>query len=1143
MDTAFAVYASPYRGDAVKTNLLGTSLVAAAVSAGPFLAAPTTARIELSHPRVNLRGAAALPEVGLCEPVSLASADFDRDGETNLLVGCSNGPRGSVAVYPASSLSSERGFRPLVFETPVVPEVLATGDFDRDGVLDIAFAARSVRSLFFMTGDGAGYFRPARRVDLPGAVTALASADLYRHDGLADLAVAVDGGGAKLLILRSTLGLPRWRSEELALPSAAAAIVPGQFDEEGPLDQALACSRDVLIVRGRAAERGAGERAAISLVWQERSSRIVALAAGHFLGTPRLDLAILTADGWPRVLGRSGAGFVEAWSSDLAPHAVRPASADLSAARISSYPSDDLLILDRAGRRILVFAGSERAGRLVAVLDLGGAPVAARALRPGGRRLLDLAVLEEGPTVLSLVGSVPRSTFVVDSSGDTPDASPGDGSCDDGQGTCSLRAAIQEANGSAGGDTIEFSLGGGTPTISPLAALPAIAERVVIAGDTGGATRVEVEGSSAGAGTIGLTLGPGSGGSSVRSLVINRFGGTGLRIESDGNVVEDCYVGTDSAGGATVAGNGGDGILVIGAAAFGNTIGGSTAAARNVISGSSGSLGGAGVRIDGASDNTVAGNFIGLDATGAAAIPNRVGVSIFAIGPAAASGNTIGGTVTGPGAAPGNVLSGNGFAGVTISGSGATDNRVAGNLIGTDAAGITAVSNGAGGTGFGVEITFVAQRNTVGGSTVGARNVISGNEAFPAIFGIGVLGGGTRDNFVEGNFVGTDITGSLALPNGGGGITVFGNSLRTTVGGPATIPGAPPGNVISGNDLNAASDGIRINSSNSNTVQGNLIGTDAAGTTALGNSGSGVFIASSVSSNVIGGTVGLTVGSCTGPCNRITSNGDAGVRIDSATSVGDAVFGNSIHDNGALGIDLAPAGVTTNDLGDPDAGANNLQNFPVLDVADYDGIDTNVLGRLNSAPNQMYRIELFGSAVADTSGFGEGGFFLGSTACASDGFGDCAFAVSTGGSWTNLTATATDLDGNTSEFSAVYVNPGEASAAGDMRASRGAGTSVDLTYTPACGATDHAVYWGTAGPGTIAPPLAWTGAACGLGTGGTATFDPGATAASIYVYFVVVGQNGSREGSYGRATGAAERPEAMGFGSCDLPRSLTVACP
>jgi fibronectin type 3 domain-containing protein len=108
-----------------------------------------------------------------------------------------------------------------------------------------------------------------------------------------------------------------------------------------------------------------------------------------------------------------------------------------------------------------------------------------------------------------------------------------------------------------------------------------------------------------------------------------------------------------------------------------------------------------------------------------------------------------------------------------------------------------------------------------------------------------------------------------------------------------------------------------------------------------------------------------------------------------------------------------------------------------------------------------------------------------------------------------------------------------------LLASRASGSSVDATYAPACGALDDVAYWGV---GPIAGSVAWTGASCGLGTTGHAVFDPGDPAPGTFLYFVIVGQRGGVEGSYGTSS-ASERPEAIGIGACDAPQTLGGSCP
>jgi hypothetical protein len=355
-------------------------------------------------------------------------------------------------------------------------------------------------------------------------------------------------------------------------------------------------------------------------------------------------------------------------------------------------------------------------------------------------------------------------------------------------GAGSLRQAIVDANTAAGSDAISFSIAGAPPfVIAPLSALPAITETVAIDGTSqpgfvAGTPVIVIDGASAGAGVTGLTLAAGATGSFLRALVVNNFSGDGIDVLAAAALVQGCWVGLDATGTAA-AGNGSWGIFV---AASGVSIGGTTAADRNVISGNA-SPGTAGVCIGSGSSSEVVGNYVGLNAAGTAAVPNGNGIAVQA----AAVNSVIGGT--GPGA--GNVVSGNTVMGLDIY-AGAT---IRGNLVGTNPGGTAAVPNGNG-----IMIRSGANGSVVGGTTAAARNVISGNSAF----GLGV---DATNVLVQGNYIGTDAAGTTPIFNGGW--TVFmqpAGATNNLVGGTT----AATANILCGNP-------VWVNSGTGNAILGN----------------------------------------------------------------------------------------------------------------------------------------------------------------------------------------------------------------------------------------------------------------------------------------------------------------------------------
>jgi hypothetical protein len=337
-------------------------------------------------------------------------------------------------------------------------------------------------------------------------------------------------------------------------------------------------------------------------------------------------------------------------------------------------------------------------------------------------------------------------------------------------------------------------------------------------------------------------------------------------------------------------------------------------------------------------------------------IPTAVGLTITA------GGSTVRGLVV------------NGFsAGTGIELDGAGNDVLENNYVGTNASGTAAVPNQTG-------ILMNSGSNTLGGTTASARNVISGNtqQGVKSVTG----------NNLFSNYIGTDVTGTAAVPNGDGVvITGTGNSL-----------GDPTGtyrNVISGNGRGIY---LSATATGTNSIVGNYIGTDAAGTAAVGN-GTGVYVDGN----------GTAIGSsAAGAANKIAYNTGAGVYVK---GVGNAIKQNSIFANGGLGIELAPGG-------------NGDQKAPSVNSAVSGGVTTSVAVSLVSTPSTTFTIELFTNSMCDPSGFGEGEQFLASKPLTtkSTGRGRTLIVVNVQvppGQF--ITATATGPTDNTSAFSNCLV--------------------------------------------------------------------------------------------------------------------------
>lgn len=590
-------------------------------------------------------------------------------------------------------------------------------------------------------------------------------------------------------------------------------------------------------------------------------------------------------------------------------------------------------------------------------------------------------------------------------------------------GTGSLRDAIIQANATGAADVITFNIpAAGVKTISLLSALPAIIAPLTIDGssDPNYLTQPLIEVNGNNVVNHVFEFAAGAANSEINALIINRALIRGIYVNADDFRLRASYIGTDPTGSisqsngtygidirsgrdAIIGGNGAnEGNLISGntlgtglyigngavkALILGNLIGtdiNGTAALPNAsgvsCNGDSVLLGESslnGRNIISGNDNgafmngghgTAYNNYIGLDITGATALPNT-GVGMLVRGD-----STI---VGGPNALESNVISGNGSVGLSLSHFATIGTKIMGNFIGTDYTDTVGIGNGT----VGLVLNGGCIEVTVGGNNPGEGNVISANQTGGMTVNTG------NYNYILGNYIGTDITGTVALANQRNGISL--NSATNIFIGDGTAGGA---NVISANQWM----GISLNgNSDSMRVKYNYIGTDPGGLLNLGNGDYGISINGGASDAEVGGSL-------PGEGNFIANNGDGGVLVNYVGSIRNEILGNSIYDHTGLGIFLS-------------TGSNNAQAAP--DLTGYTaGVGTSTFfGTFTSTPNTNFRLEFFSSPTSN-----QGKTYLGATFITTDAAGFYALAellpVTISAAEPVITATATDPDGNTSEF-------------------------------------------------------------------------------------------------------------------------------
>jgi hypothetical protein len=537
----------------------------------------------------------------------------------------------------------------------------------------------------------------------------------------------------------------------------------------------------------------------------------------------------------------------------------------------------------------------------------------------------------------------------------------------------SLRDALEQANATPGPDTIDFAiLGAGVATIAVTSGpLPAVTDAVVIDGRSEpGFTHsplIQVDNQTGDSSAVGLDLNAGP--SQVLGLDVTGFG-VGVKVDGAAdNVVAGSWLGFDRHGQRP----NNYGILISGAGATRNLIGGVTPADRNVISGNT-----VGVAItSGATANVVSGNYVGTTKAGDAAVGNT-GAGILL----ESSGNTVGG---GGGQAR-NVISGNGD-GVVVSGADGSNNVVEANYVGTDATGEKAVPN----AGSGVVVEAGASSNTIGGLHRGQRDLISGNDGD----GVLVSDVGTSSNAIVSDYIGTNPSGEAELGNGGDGVAILDGPDATSVG----VDGfyATQRNVVSGN----AGAGIRVRAATNVTVTGETIGADEAGAAAIPNGeagidldgatgfrmgGSSAFAFTSLIANnhgpgvaVHGGSTSVFIG-----LNTIRANDGCGVEITDGTTK-TTVENDTLAENGACGVLVSGASTRLNTLIGNNIGIDRYPYDPMgnhgpgIEIAD--GTNENQVGGRAKHDGNRIGFNSGDGVLLDASGAGNllAGNFIGTT--------------------------------------------------------------------------------------------------------------------------------------------------------------------
>ncbi|MEW6207232.1 MAG: FG-GAP-like repeat-containing protein [Acidobacteriota bacterium] len=752
--------------------------------------------------------------------LSLASADFDEDGVADLICGYGFAQEGVItlhrgnvdSIYPNSPEATHRKAEGALTDAPFLAparvfalaepaDFIGAGDFDADGHWDVVAASRGGDKLLLLTGDGKGGLSESRQVELPDRVTAMVVGEINRRDGLDDVVVGVYcADGPKALVFEGPEGALRAKPEIFDMPDEVTSLALGQLDESYEMDLAIAAGHNLVIAHGRDRKlSGQAEVKSARIDTRSFSFAIRSIATGDFTDDHRSDIALLSDDGAVRMLSRinvSGKKHrTEDWRSETLVSAR--SATGLVRTRVSSAAVDTLIATDSTNSLCILTCDKSSESAVISSLDLESEPMAVLEMRLNKDALSDLVILRRTRSAPTVMMSQPQAIITVNNPGDS-------NSRDD---ALTLREAMLVSNGTLakssltlaeqaqvngtpatpGLDEIRFNIGSGTQTITPTSFLPSITDAVVIDGTTqpgfAGHPVIELNGTVVTSRVAGLFITAGN--TVVRGLVINRFANPS-RIPfgnffmhqiflggGGGNIIEGNFIGLDITGTQRVLGDSGISIC-----SSNNLIGGTVESARNVIS----MVGypvfdiptGIGVEIalESATGNQVKGNYLGTNANGTAATGLPTDVETIGVRVTISASNTvIGGTEP----HSGNIIGGNTGNGVAIdddffSPFGASATLVQGNLIGVSPINNSDIGNGR----RGIQVTN-SPATTIGGTSPGAANVISNNDED------GILLFREMGTIIEGNYIGTDSTGTLNLGNGVNGVSIENQSVANTV--------------------------------------------------------------------------------------------------------------------------------------------------------------------------------------------------------------------------------------------------------------------------------------------------------------------------------------------------------------------------